>query len=190
MNERLILTGQDSAMSAPDKHERFLRLFATHEERIRRYILVLAPRRADADEIFQETAVALWRKFDEYDAEQPFVTWACRFAHFQTLSHRKREAVRRKHLQFSDAAFEALAAEPIPSEDERESWRAALAECVKSLSISQWELIRARYAADTTITDLAKQTGKSVKSLYKSLARIRLQLGNCVQRRLATGGRA
>lgn len=177
-------------MSEPDKHEQFLRLFTAHEERLRRYILVLAPRRADADEIFQETAVALWKRFDEYDTTQPFVGWACRFAYFQALSHRKREAVRHKHVHFSDEAFEALAAEPIPPDEEREMWRAALAECVNLLSGNQRELVRARYATDTTISDLAIRTGKSVKSLYKSLARIRLHLGNCVQRRLAAGGGA
>jgi RNA polymerase sigma-70 factor (ECF subfamily) len=177
-------------MTEPDLHERFLRLFTTHEQHIRRYILVLAPHRTDADEIFQETAVALWRKFEEYDADQPFVTWAYRFAHLQALSHRKREAVRRKHLQFSDAAFEALATAPTPADEEQQLRRSALAECVKLLSTGQRELIYTRYATNLTMAAVAAQTGRSVKSLYKSLARIRLQLGDCVQRRVAGGGRA
>lgn len=175
-------------MNDRDEYEQFLRLFAKDEARVRRYIMVLVPHWADVDDIFQETTVALWRKFEEYQVDQPFLNWACRFAHFQVLSHRKREAVRRKHLQFSDAAIEALSAEPLPSDDERTQWRTALAHCVKSLPAGQRDLIDARYATNATVADLATQTGRKAKALYKTLARIRSQLAECVQQRLAIGG--
>ncbi len=40
--------------------------------RIRRYVRGLIPNRVDADDVMQETSLALWRKFDEYCPEQPF----------------------------------------------------------------------------------------------------------------------
>jgi RNA polymerase sigma-70 factor (ECF subfamily) len=175
-------------MPEPDQHERFLRLFAKNEERIRRYIMVLVPNRADADDIFQETTVALWKKFGEYTPERPFFNWACRFAHFQVLGHRKREAVRSKHLRFSDAALEALSGEAQPTENDLTQWRQALATCVESLPASQRELIQLRYSTDATVVDVARRTGQAAKSLYKALARIRLRLAKCVQSRIATGG--
>lgn len=174
-------------MNEPDNHERFLRLFTRHEERIRRYIIVLVPHPADVDDIFQETTVALWKKFDQYDEEQSFVNWACRFAHFQILNHRKREAVRQKHVRFSDAAFEAISAEPAPNEAEVARWRSSLAQCVESLPAKQRELIELRYASDMSISEVARQTSQAVKSLYKSLARVRLRLAECVRKRLALG---
>ena len=33
-----------------------------------------------AHDIVQQTAIALWEKFDAYDPAQPFTPWACRFA--------------------------------------------------------------------------------------------------------------
>lgn len=177
-------------MTEVDQHERFLRLFANHEERIRRYIMVLVPNRADAEDIFQETTVALWKKFGEYQADRPFLNWACRFAHFQILSHRKNEAVRAKHLRFSDQALEALSREKQPGDDQLATYRQALAACVEALPPVERELIELRYATRATVAEAAEQAGRAATTIYKSLARIRIRLANCVQRRLATGGDA
>ena len=46
-----------------DNHEHFTRLLLESEPVILRSIQVAVPRRADAREIMQETAVALWRQF-------------------------------------------------------------------------------------------------------------------------------
>ena len=60
--------------------EQFVRHFAGAEHEIYRYVLALVPNGSDAQDIVQETAVALWRKFDEYNPNEPFIPWACRFA--------------------------------------------------------------------------------------------------------------
>jgi hypothetical protein len=59
-----------------DNHERFTRLLLESEPVMLRSILVVVPNRADAREIMQETAVALWRQFASYDPGRPFVNWA------------------------------------------------------------------------------------------------------------------
>ncbi len=45
-----------------------------------RYVAALVPNVADAEDIVQQTALALWEKFDAYDPSQPFTPWAWRFA--------------------------------------------------------------------------------------------------------------
>src|SRR3954462_15206372 len=60
--------------------QRFLSLFLRSEREIFRYVAVLVPNMADAEDIVQQTALALWEKFDAYDSSQPFTPWACRFA--------------------------------------------------------------------------------------------------------------
>src|SRR6476661_5122601 len=60
--------------------QRFLSLFLRSEREIFRYVAALVPNVADAEDIVQQTAVALWEKFDAYDPAQPFTPWACRFA--------------------------------------------------------------------------------------------------------------
>src|SRR4026207_2061844 len=60
--------------------QRFLSLFLRSEREIFRYVAALVPNMADAEDIVQQTALALWEKFDSYDPNQPFTPWACRFA--------------------------------------------------------------------------------------------------------------
>src|SRR6187399_3544511 len=73
----------DSTRQAGDSNaaqQRFLSLFLRSEREIFRYVAVLVPNVADAEDIVQQTALALWEKFDAYDPNHPFTPWACRFA--------------------------------------------------------------------------------------------------------------
>ena len=53
----------------PASQQEFLRVFLANEREILRYVVALVPNLGDAQEIVQQTAVVLWEKFDEYDAE-------------------------------------------------------------------------------------------------------------------------
>src|ERR1051326_4610706 len=64
--------------------QRFLSLFLRSEREVFRYVAALVPNVADAEDIVQQTALALWQKFDAYDPSQPFTPWACRFALHKT----------------------------------------------------------------------------------------------------------
>ena len=50
------------------------------EKEVFRYISALVPYLNDAQDLLQQTALALWQKFAAYDPSQPFTPWACRFA--------------------------------------------------------------------------------------------------------------
>src|SRR5215467_5166492 len=63
-----------------DAQQRFLSLFLRSEREIFRYVAALIPNVMDAEDIVQQTAMALWEKFAAYDPSQPFTPWACRFA--------------------------------------------------------------------------------------------------------------
>src|SRR6186713_1651928 len=60
--------------------QRFLSLFLRSEREIFRYVAALVPNVADAEDIVQQTAIALWERFNAYNPAQPFTPWACRFA--------------------------------------------------------------------------------------------------------------
>ena len=71
-------------MDHQNDHERFTRLLLEAEPVMLRSVLVMVPNRTDARDILQETAVALWRQFDSYDPQRPFVNWAMGFARIET----------------------------------------------------------------------------------------------------------
>src|SRR5207244_1385774 len=70
--------------------ELLVRLLSKHQEELFRYIFSLLPHEEDAKDVLQETCVALYRKFAEYDSSKPFLAWAYRFAYLEVLKQRER----------------------------------------------------------------------------------------------------
>jgi RNA polymerase sigma-70 factor (ECF subfamily) len=170
-----------------DRHEQFLRLLSHTENKVRRYIATLVPNRNDVDDVFQETLIALWRRFDDYRPEQSFDAWAFRFAHYQVLSYRKKKAVQSKHFAFSDNAVELLAADQIQRSDFLASQRTALSKCLERLTEEDRELLELRYSTDVPICQVARDTDQPARTLYQALERVRRQLLHCVSLRLGGG---
>ncbi len=173
--------------SESDRHERFLRLLSHTEHKVRRYIATLVPNHSDVDDVFQETLIALWRKFDDYRPDKSFDTWAFRFAHYQVLSYRKKKSIQSKHLAFSSNIVELLAADQIQRSEFLESQQTALSKCLARLTEEDRELLELRYATDVPICQVARDTNQPAKALYQALERVRRQLLHCVSVRLGSG---
>jgi len=168
--------------------EAFVRLFARYEQDLRRFIFSLVLDRDAADEVFQNTSVALWRKFADFDPAQPFLPWALAFAKLEVLKHRKKG--RRGRFVMGDGLIDRLADERAAEADELDTRRRALRDCLAKLPDEQRSLVRRRYASSETVAALAQQVGRTPKQLYKTLERVRAALMNCVNRAVTDGGAA
>lgn len=162
----------------------FLRLLLQNEREIKRYVMAIVPHAADAQEIVQETAVALWKKIDSYDPVQPFAPWACRFAANKAKEYLRRSG-RWKGFLGEDVANLLLArrAEKAASLDRRMQ---PLRDCVAELSDAHRQLIEGYYFQQAAVEDVASHAGRSVDAVYKSLQRIRCALMDCVNGKLAS----
>ena len=170
----------------PDNNEQFVRLLAGSQQDVLRYIRALVPHDADAHDVMQETAVALWRKFDQYDPAQDFQGWAIGFAHKEVYNLRKRRRREQGNVvMLGDDVVELLADEHLEHRDVLEARRRAMRYCLEKISDTIRELFTERYANKKTIAALAEETGQNVQTLYKRLARARHWLMECVTRRLA-----
>jgi RNA polymerase sigma-70 factor (ECF subfamily) len=169
-----------------DETGRFVRLFAAAQSEVLRYILALVPDLDDAQEILQETAIDLWKRFDQYDPDCPIVPWACRFAYFQVLRFREQQSRRRRFLSLE--AIDQLAAERAEESAELDDRRRALATCPKLLSDPERLVIEQGYSRRMPVAQLSAVTGRSIATLYKALERLRRRLFECVNRRLGPEG--
>ncbi|MEX2214868.1 MAG: sigma-70 family RNA polymerase sigma factor [Phycisphaeraceae bacterium] len=162
--------------------EQFVRLYARHEQAIHRYVYGLLPNADDAQEVMQETAVALWRRFDTYDQNLPFAPWACGFARLEVLKHYRN----RKGLPcpLSEEVIERLASQYDGELDDLNRRRQALDDCLRKLPPKDSSLVRIRYETNTTIREMAQRDGASEHTLYKALERIRRALFDCVTQSL------
>ncbi len=166
--------------------EQFVRLLARHDREVYRYVLTLLPHSADAEDVLQETAAALWDKFAAYDPEKPFFPWACRFAFYEVLKHRRR--VGRSRLRFSEELIQSLADERLVEDDLLRARRSALDVCLTKLNESDRELLSRRYGSTASVIELARRRGHSTKRLYNALDRIRRNLMKCINHALAAEG--
>ena len=119
---------QERRMNA-ERNEELARLW-TGTRRVGAYILSLVPDFHQSEEIVQRVAVALVRKFDQYDAKVPFVAWAIRVAQYEVMYYRRQRATDRHVFdeQLMDQVTEAhvrLAEEATPAEE-------ALRECLEA----------------------------------------------------------
>ena len=162
-------------------HERFTPLLLESEPVMLRSILVVVPNRADAREIMQETAVALWRLFGSYDPQRPFVNWAMGFARIET---RRFLARQKRRAQLSERAMEALEQELEGDTSFAGAIERHLATCMQKLNEKQRGLIQGYYHENRSVEWLAERKGRTVEAVYKAIQRIRRDLQECIERQL------
>lgn len=170
-------------MSIDQSRALFVRLLTQNERRVYGYILSMVVDWNDADDILQETNVRLWEEFGRFEPGTNFAAWAIRVAHYQVLTWRKRRD--RSRLVFSEEAIALLADEPSAGEDADGVRRAALAECMKQLSVKNRDLLTRCYSGVGGIRDLAGALGRTTEAVYKMLQRVRHSLHRCIEKRLA-----
>ncbi len=168
--------------------ELLVRLLSRHQEDLFRYIFALLPHEEDARDVLQETSVALYRKFEEYDPDKPFLAWAYCFAYLEILKQRERN--QRGTRLLSRDLVERLAREREPLEPVLQARLQALEHCLAELPLADRELIRQRYQEKTRSEELMQQFDTSRRTLFRKLDRIRRLLFDCISRRVATTGMA
>jgi RNA polymerase sigma-70 factor (ECF subfamily) len=74
-------------VSELDQSTEFVTLWNAHSRRVYAYIYSLVGNWADADDLFQETGLAVLSQFQEFEQGTHFGAWACRIAYHKVMSH-------------------------------------------------------------------------------------------------------
>ena len=166
--------------------------FAEHlrrsQTRLYGYVHSLVRDLNDADDLFQQTALVLWKKFDEFDHGRSFFAWACGIARLEVANFLRGRG--RQRLYFSDDLnLLLIEAQEEMSDAELDDRRDALARCVEKLRQRDRELLAECYGEGSGVSEAAGRHGRSAQSVYNSLRRIRRSLFECVARTLAAESR-
>ena len=161
----------------------FAELVRQHQSQLFGYIHSLLRNLNDADDLFQQTTLVLWKKFAEYDRQRSFLSWACGVARFEIANFLR--ARNRQRLYFTDElnlllieTHEELQA------DEIEDRRQALVQCAAKLRENDRELLNDCYGDSSGVAAVAQRRGRSAQSVHNSLRRIRRALFECIRRAL------
>lgn len=174
-------------MDSEDSRQiRFLKLYTANELAIRAYVRILIPCRDDVEEVMQDIAVVLWKKFADYSSGEDFRKWAFAVSRFEALAWLRDRA--RDRLVFSQDVLDLIASEAENRNEYHQRQRDALDECLNKLPQAQRELVQQAYCPGARIDQLALRRGQSAMSLYKTLQRIRAALMECTRQRLIEEG--
>ena len=120
----------------------FAERLRTHQVQIFSFIYSMVRNLDDADDLFQQTSLAMWNKYDQYDPSRSFAAWACGVARFEVSNFIRARS--RQRLYFSDDLSLLLAeAHGSLEEDRVEECREALSGCVKKLRARDQQLVEA-----------------------------------------------
>ncbi|MEM1296654.1 MAG: sigma-70 family RNA polymerase sigma factor [Verrucomicrobiota bacterium] len=167
-------------MSSDERHDEFMDLFLEHQPRIYGYVRTLLLQKADADDVMQETASLLWKKFDEFERGTHFDRWAFRVAYFQVRKFRQAKARESKRLQFSDEILDLLAKDAEPFLDSTEEIAATLESCLRKLDPGDRQVVVWRFEEEGTNRTVAKRLGKSESVVSRKLSAIYESLMRCI----------
>ena len=171
--------------SGVERREAFARLLARHDRWLYSYLMTLLASPADAEEVYQEVCVVLWREYESFDLGTSFVKWVSVIAHNQVRKFRRQR--RRRGFPLSDDLIDRLAEDAVRRADEFDSRRDALRSCLGKLSAVDRQLVQECYGdSSATFKTVANQLGRPVNTVYKALNRIRRALYECISRALAT----
>ena len=169
----------------PSDQDLFAELFVTHQSRVYGFIATMLPNRSEAEEVFQQTSLILWKKWHEYDPQRNFLSWACGVARLEVFNHLRR--MQRDSVHLSEGMMARLADQYVEDQQQILDRNEALQQCLQRLEPRQRRLIERYYGSSEKVPQIASELGRSANAVYKTLRRIRLALFRCVSSHLAEG---
>lgn len=174
-------------MPDAQQYEAFVRLVEQHRRQVFGYIYALVRSFQDSEDIYQDTCMVLWNKFDQFQPDTNFVSWACQVAQFEVRNFVKRRS--RSHLHFTPDLQDQLAeVQAAVTSDDSDRYYAALDTCMEKLPVNDRQLIQACYGDARPFKKVAEEMQRSPHSIYDALSRIRHSLLDCIRRTLAREG--
>jgi len=172
----------DSTSELPEPE--FLASLVKHEPALRAYARSLVPDWEMVDEAIQEASITMWQKRGQLENTDGFVPWARTVLRFKCL--RQLEKLRVQRPALSTEMVEILADRVVSQSPSDGNVRGkTLQACLNQFSEEHRELLLAPHSSDYSIVDLASRRNKTPNALYKLLARLRQQLSECIDSRIA-----
>jgi len=136
----------------------------------------------DAQDVVQEVAKAAVEKIDTYDTARPFGPWILGVARFKVVDYLRKHG-KDRHVFDSDSIGH-LADAYQQHDGAFDDMKAALSDCMQSLSQRDRKALNLRYVDDAKPQQVAEVLGVKPGTARVLLHRVRQALADCVQRKL------
>jgi RNA polymerase sigma-70 factor, ECF subfamily len=158
----------------------FVALISRHQAGVWRYLRLLGCESALADDLTQETFLAVLEEpFDDYAP-------AASAAYLRTIARRKfAQHCERNRVKYGDLdAAESVWAE-IARDDSGQAQLEALDHCLEKLAPRTRKALELRYASQASREDIAREIGLSEDGAKNLIQRAKEALRECIERRMS-----
>lgn len=170
-------------MSREDSRELLAVSWVKVQPSLTAFLIASTPQFSDAEDLLQEVAAEVARRFDEYDPSRPFLPWALWVAKIKIANfYRARE---RSPVKFIGDSIDALgeACDRVQGTLAEEKW--ALEKCLATLTGRSRQLLQLRYFEDLSPQEMSERLDMTAGAVRIALSRIRSALISCVRSTLA-----
>ncbi len=149
------------------------------------YLRASVARESFAEDLFQETMVVAWKRFEEFDRTRPFGPWLRGIAKNLILAHyraRKKDMLlcSLDVLEHLDRRVEQIAQRPGDTWDEK---IARLSDCLEHLPNEYREPLELHYRDHHNTHTISGLLATSREAVKKRLQRARAKLADCLKRK-------
>ena len=137
----------------------------------------------ESEEVLQRVAVALVRKYGQYDPGRPFLPWVLGVARLEVLMFLRDR--RSDRLVFDDDLVERIAESHERAVQEPSPMPQFVSECVEELDGRARRAIQLRYGGNLRTAQIARAMQLSDGAVRMLLSRARSLLRKCVEARTA-----
>ena len=163
--------------------ENLTRCWLAAEPALRAYVAAAVRSVADREDVLQQVALTVARRFEEYDERRPFVAWALWLAKSRIVDFYRSQG--RQRLVLTDGLLDRAAGLLVERHASLSPRREALERCLEGLPQRSKTLIRLRYHDGLKTEQIAAAVRSTPGSVRVALFRIRESLAACIERRLA-----
>ena len=158
-------------MNTQDRHDLFSELISRHHSQLYAYIFAIVRNREDARDMFQSVCLVLWRKFDLFQPNTSFFSWARQTAKLVVRSFLRHKKKLSGHI--TEELMDALAETILEVENEGADLNlVALRHCREKLSAADAELLRLRYVEELGSHEIADRLQRPQPGVCNSLKHI------------------
>jgi RNA polymerase sigma-70 factor (ECF subfamily) len=169
-------------MLTTEQQEQFTQLWTQAQSTVACFVQTSIRDRGQAEDLLQEIAMTLLRKFSDYDPSKAFLPWAMGVAKFAILGSRRDCA--RSRLVFDEALLERISNTFLEIAPAQREEAAFLDVCLTKLAPKSRQMVRLRYYDSLDLREIARTLGKSEVAIRVGLLRIREQLRKCIENQI------
>ena len=147
------------------------------------YSRAVAASSSAVDDIFQETLLTAWNKFEQFDQSRDFGAWLRGIARNHALEHYRKS--KRDSLMANDEVLDYLDQQFAAIDwQAKEAWQDridALRQCIAALPDNYQSVVQLRYMEEQKTAMVEQQLALGKEVVKKRLQRAKRQLFECLQ---------